>query len=487
LETQEKIFDFRNAETNQQSNKQTNNPTIQQSNNQSINQSIKQSNQLTNKITNMGYAVLHLEKTSGTDTGMSAHIERTISPKNADPTRTHLNKELVQFPEGVTNRTHAIQYRLDNVGLTRKIGKNQVRAIRILLAGSPEDMKKIESSGQLDNWCRDNLELLKKTYGKENIVSAVLHLDETTPHIHATIVPITTGERRKAKQEQSTTKKKYHKKSVDNVRLCADDVMSRVKLKEYQNSYAEKMQVYGLHRGIEGSEAKHLSNSQYYRDLLSQTESVQENIGNLLQQQEQVTQELSKIKSEIKTEKLKSTAVNVATSAMEGISSVFDNSKVKKQQQEIENLKTENSNLRTEVKQLNELERNLKTEYTKTTDKLHQELRKIYGLFPNIRDILNIEKLCKTVGFSEELTKKILTMKPVGFKGRLYSPEYQREFETDHSIAKIEKDSLNPSRLRLLIDNLEISDWFKRKYQEFQKEIGIIIKPKQGDDRGFTL
>jgi len=96
------------------------------------------------------------------------------------------------------------------------------------------------------------LEWLKKTYGKENIVSAVLHMDETTPHIHATMIPITTGERRKAKQEQSTTKKKYHKKSPMDTRLCADYVMSRVKLKEYQNSYAEKMQVYGLHRGVEG-------------------------------------------------------------------------------------------------------------------------------------------------------------------------------------------------------------------------------------------
>jgi len=128
---------------------------------------------------------------------------------------------------------------------------------------------------------------------------------------------------------------------------------------------------------------------------------VQENIGNLLQQQEQVTQELSMIKSEIKTEKLKSTAVNVATSAMEGIGSVFDNSKVKKQQQEIETIKAENRNLNNEVKQLNEHIRNLKTEYTKTSDKLREELRKIYDLFPNIRDILNIEKLCKTVGFSE--------------------------------------------------------------------------------------
>ena len=476
METQEKIFDFRKAEiTNQLANKQADKQTS------------KTTNQLTNKITNMGYAVLHLEKTSGTDTGMSAHIERTIFPKNADSLRTHLNKELVQFPECVSNRTHAIQHRLESAGLTRKIGKNQVRAIRILLTGSPDDMKKIESSERLDDWCRDNLEWLRKTFGKDNVVSAVLHMDETTPHIHATVVPITTGERRKAKQEQSTIKKKYHKKSIDNVRLCADDVMSRVKLKEYQNSYSQAMTKYGLQRGIDGSEAKHVSTSQYYRELLSQTESVQENIGNLLQQQERVTQELSKIRSEIKTEKLKSTAVNVATSAMKGISSVFDNSKVKKQQQEIEDLKTENSNLRTEVKQVNEHVHTLKTEYTKTTDKLREELRKIYDLFPNIRDILHIEKYCKTVGFSDELTQKILTMNPVGFKGRLYSPEYQREFETDHSIAKIEKDSLSPSRLRLLIDNLEISDWFKRKYQEFQKEIGIIIKPKQGDDRGFTL
>ena len=46
----------------------------------------------------MGYAVLHMEKTSGTDAAMSAHIERTIKPKNADESRTHLNRELITFP-----------------------------------------------------------------------------------------------------------------------------------------------------------------------------------------------------------------------------------------------------------------------------------------------------------------------------------------------------------------------------------------------------
>ena len=42
---------------------------------------------------------------------MSAHIERTIQPKNADPTRTHLNRELIQFPDGVSNMTEAQLHR----------------------------------------------------------------------------------------------------------------------------------------------------------------------------------------------------------------------------------------------------------------------------------------------------------------------------------------------------------------------------------------
>ena len=61
----------------------------------------------------MGYAVLHLEKAKGADSGMSAHIERTIQSKNTDPTRTHLNRELIQFPDGVRNRTVAIQHHLN--------------------------------------------------------------------------------------------------------------------------------------------------------------------------------------------------------------------------------------------------------------------------------------------------------------------------------------------------------------------------------------
>ncbi len=200
----------------------------------------------------MGYAVLHMDKTSGTDSAMSAHIERTIAPKNADPERTHLNRELIKFPDSVRNRTEAIQHRLENAGLQRKIGKNQVRAIRILLTGSPEEMQRIQADGKLNEWCDDNLHWLVETYGKENIVSPVLHLDESTPHIHATLVPIVTTERRKKKSEEQV-KKQYRKKNLNAPRLSADDVMTRIKLKEYQDTYALAMSKYGLQRGIEGS------------------------------------------------------------------------------------------------------------------------------------------------------------------------------------------------------------------------------------------
>ena len=224
----------------------------------------------------MGYAVLHLEKAKGADSGMSAHIERTIQPKNADPTRTHLNRELIQFPDGVRNRTAAIQHRLDTAGLRRKIGKNQVQAIRVVLTGTHADMEQIEQTGRLDEWCKDNIDWLRKTYGVENVVSAVLHMDEETPHIHATIVPIVQKERKKQKKEQ-TAKKRYRTKAPAP-RLCADEVMSRANLIRYQDTYAEQMAVYGLQRGIKGSEAQHISTHEYYRSLIAQGEDLQANV-----------------------------------------------------------------------------------------------------------------------------------------------------------------------------------------------------------------
>ena len=197
---------------------------------------------------------------------MSCHIERKDAkgkkyvPANADAGRTHQNRELVRFPDGVSNRTEAIQHRIDTAGLRRKVGKNQTKAIRIILTGTHEQMVKLANGGRLDSWIDANLKWLKDTFGSENLVSCVLHMDEKTPHLHATIVPIVTGERVRRKREGE---KKYETKS--GPRLSADDVMRRTRLHEYQNSYAAAMKPFGLQRGIVGSTAKHQANSDYYR------------------------------------------------------------------------------------------------------------------------------------------------------------------------------------------------------------------------------
>ncbi len=235
----------------------------------------------------MGYAVLHLDKASANEVKMTAHIERTQMPKNADPERTHLNRELIEFPEGVADRTQAIQHRLDNAELIRKIGTNQVRAIRIVLTGSNKDMKRIEAEGKLDEWCENNLDWLRKTYGAENLVSAVLHLDEAAPHLHATVIPIVTGKRRKVRENRDKpANKKYRKKDPNAARLCADDVMTRIKLKEYQDIYALAMSKYGLARGIVGSDARHISTQEFYSRVMAQKGNLQEDIELLLQVEE---------------------------------------------------------------------------------------------------------------------------------------------------------------------------------------------------------
>lgn len=270
----------------------------------------------------MGFVVLHMEKAHGSDSGTTAHIERFIIPKNADPTRTHLNRKLIENPEGVKDRSAAIQRRLEEAGLTRKIGSNQVRAIRINVSATPEDMERIERKGRMDEWCADNLKYFADTFGKENIVAAHLHLDEKTPHMHVTLVPIVKGERKRKKREEQA-KKRYRKKPADTVRLCADDIMSRLKLKAYQDSYAVAMEKYGLQRGVDGSEARHVSTQQYYRDIKRQTEELKTEVVELQERKETAREELERAKKEIQTERLKGAATTAAANIAESVGSLF--------------------------------------------------------------------------------------------------------------------------------------------------------------------
>lgn len=87
----------------------------------------------------------------------------------------------------------------------------------------------------------DCAKFFEERYGEENIMSAVVHLDETTPHMHLNLIPIT-----------------------PDGRLCSKDLFDKPKLQQLQTDFYEAVgKKYGLQRGKEGSQAKHLSTAEY--------------------------------------------------------------------------------------------------------------------------------------------------------------------------------------------------------------------------------
>lgn len=453
----------------------------------------------------MGYVVLHMSKAKGNDSRMTAHIERTVEPKNADKSRTHLNKELIEFPNGVDNRTQAIQHRIETSGIKRKITKDQVRVIRINLSGTHEDMKRIEAEGRLDEWCKDTVDYLKKEFGEKNVVSAVLHMDEKTPHIHASVVPIVTGQRRKAKDSS---------KNKSAVRLCADDIMTKTKMVEYQDTYAEKMSKYGLERGIKGSEARHISTGEYYRDIFEKAETVKEEVG-LLQHQkveeqlrlatlqeetnrkaselEEKEKQLRQIKNDVVKVGFEKSAKSAGKEVLEGIGALMGNPKAKKLQSEVDTLKQDIEILQKEKESIEKQAQKAITEKDRLIlekDNLiatqKGKLDKLFDSIPILKDYDFIIRLCQTVKIPFEIVKQIFSGKEASYSGKLYSPEHKQDFEADNakiSIARNPKDN----KLCLAIGGMYYADWFREQKKKFLENIGINIQEKNKTNKNIKM
>lgn len=284
----------------------------------------------------MVFVVLHMERRTAA-TADQPHILSVLSYRRT--TTMHAPKpEGHQIPQRGQKPFDGYTAEIRRSGLIRKIGNNQERAICINVSGTHEDMKRIEEEGRFDEWCADNLKYFSDTFGKKNIVAAHLHRDEETPHIHVTLVPIVKKECKHRKREEQA-KKRYRKKPTDTVRLYANDIMTQLKLKSYQDTYAEGMAKYGLQRGIDGSKACHKSTQQYYRDIQKLVDNLKAEVLDLQQQKETAREELRRTKKEIQIEKLKGVAAaNIAKS--EG--SLFGSNKIK-------TLKRKNTALHKEV------------------------------------------------------------------------------------------------------------------------------------------
>lgn len=445
----------------------------------------------------MGYISLQFTKVKGTsDTRMSDHIERKTIPSNADPTRTHLNRELIGEAGEVRNRDHAITERIQSAGIKRKITSNQVRAIRIMLSGTHGDMMQVQQSGRLNEWCNDNLQWLYKEFGQENTVSAVLHMDEHTPHIHATVIPIVKGERRKANQEKQDGKKKYRKKSTDTARLCADDVLTRDKMIAYHNSYSAIMGKYGLQRGERGSEARHVTTAQYYRNIQREKKEIEAEVQQLQQEKQKTQVELVQAKREIKINKLKGKATDAATNIAESVGSLFGSNKFKALEQENRQLYQEVAardesieNLQTNLQRIQEQYRtellNIQAEHHKEVSCLNRIIQKAFAWVPLLKELFRMEKMCRFIGFTAEQTAALVVGTPLEYSGKLHSEEHKRSFTAERVLVQVKTEPTDKNKLFLSINGFCITDWFKEQFSRLKQS--KQVRQEQNKNRGLKL
>ena len=389
----------------------------------------------------------------------------------------------------------AIAYRLKTAGIKRKITNDQVRVVRIVMSGTHEDMMAIYKNGKLGEWCQDSIRYLYDTFGWENVVSAHLHMDEKTPHIHASVVPIVTGERRKAKKEQANGKRKYRKKA-NTVRLCADDLFNRQTLISYHDGYAKVMAKYGLQRGVRGSEARHTTTTQYYRELKKMNDALEMESKRLQEQKAEAEQELKQVKSEIRTDKLKSVATDAATALASGVSSLFGSGKMKSLERKNEDLRDEIAirdetivQLQTNIKQMQvehqKQMQEVKRSYEEENRKQSDYINKILYYFPYVEKLMSMIKyLSEKMGFTDDLIRKLCAFKDVSVTGKLYSSEHNQSFSANGAICSLKQD--RDGHFDLNIDGVSRHSWFRRKKDEFMEALELPTS-RRNQNRGLKL
>lgn len=196
----------------------------------------------------MGFAILRTAKLSsgGNIGGLNAHLTRTMDVPNADPDLAVYNSR----PIGSADLWADVQQRIEESGA--KVRKNAVLAVEHLITASPEAFGykvretkgKKELYGNVNGWKEFETsakQWLFDRYGRENVVNFTVHKDESTPHIHAVIVPI-----------------------IDGKLNCRGYLGGREKMSEMQTSFAKAVEHVGLQRGIEGSKSKHMELKEFY-------------------------------------------------------------------------------------------------------------------------------------------------------------------------------------------------------------------------------
>lgn len=158
------------------------------------------------------------------------------SNPNIDSCRTKDNYHII-YP--FKSYIEKINKRLSQLELKRKIRSDAILMNSFVVTSDGEFFKGLRPWEQRI-FFRDCVQFFEDKYGTKNIISAVVHMDETTPHLHLNFVPINDG------------------------RLSSKSLFDRQKLAQLQTELWEQVgKKYGLQRGKSGSAATHVSAAEH--------------------------------------------------------------------------------------------------------------------------------------------------------------------------------------------------------------------------------
>ena len=169
-----------------------------------------------------------------------------IGKETIDTSRTKNNYHMIPPPE--KGYAEFINQRIRQAGVKRKVKDDAIKMVSFVMTSDKDffDSMPLEVERA---FFADCVNFVKKRYGEENIISAVVHKDETTPHLHINFVPITPDNRLSAK---------YY---FDG------------KLAELQTAvYEEVGKKWNLSRGKVGSTAKHVDPKTYHKVVKQATD-----------------------------------------------------------------------------------------------------------------------------------------------------------------------------------------------------------------------
>ncbi|EEY81761.1 hypothetical protein HMPREF0103_3581 [Bacteroides sp. 2_1_33B] len=223
------------------------------------------------------------------------------------------------------------------------------------------------------------------------------------------------------------------------------------------------------------------------------------------QQVELAEQELKQVKSEIRTDKLKSVATDAATAIASGVGSLFGSGKLKelehnnaelqleivKRDKSIDDLKAQMQHMHEQHgKQIRNLQgiHNQELEIKdKEISRLNTILEKAFNWFPLLKEMLRMEKLCYAIGFTKDMVNSLLTKKEaIRCNGKIYSEEHRRRFEIKNDIFKVEKSLADDNKLVLTINRQPIGEWFKEQWEKLRQGLRQSTEEPR-KSRGFKL